>query len=98
MMTIEERLEALKITLPHASNPAGSYTNYVEVNGLLYVSGKGPSGNPKGRLGKEFDTQQGYQYARQAGIEVLAVVKSAIGSLDRVQRVVKVQGFVNAIP
>jgi enamine deaminase RidA (YjgF/YER057c/UK114 family) len=51
---------------------------------------------PKGKLGQEFTTDEGYQYARQAGIEVLAVVKSALGTLDAVKRVVKVQGFINA--
>lgn len=96
--TIEQRLNALGITLPDASSPAAKYANFVEVNGLLFVSGKGPGGAPKGKLGREFTTQQGYQFARQAGIEVLAVVKAAVGSLDRVKRVVKIQGFVNAVP
>lgn len=96
--SIEQRLSALGITLPEASNPAAKYANFVEVNGLLFVSGKGPGGAPKGKLGREFTTQQGYQFARQAGIEVLAVVKAAVGSLDRVKRVVKIQGFVNAVP
>lgn len=96
--SIETRLEKLGIVLPEASNPAAEYTNFVEVNGLLFVSGKGPSGKPKGKLGQEFTTAEGYQFAWQAGIEVLAVVKSALGSLDRVKRVVKIQGFVNAVP
>ncbi len=86
----EERLKALGIVLPKASSPAAKYTNFVEVNGLLYVSGKGPTGRdgvkPRGKLGREYTTEQGYQYARQAGIEVLAVVKAALGSLDKVKR------------
>lgn len=98
----EKRLEALGIILPEASDPAARYANFVEVNGLLFVAGKGPAGRngvkPKGKLGKEFTTQEGYQYAREAGIEVLAVLKSALGSLDKVKRVVKIQGFVNADP
>ncbi len=102
MSSIEKRLEELGINLPEASEPAAHYLNVVQVNGLLFVSGKGPSGSggvrPKGKLGKEYTTEQGYQYARQAGIEVLAVLKSALGSLDRVKRVVKIQGFVNAAP
>jgi enamine deaminase RidA (YjgF/YER057c/UK114 family) len=84
--------------LPAASSPAAKYANFVEVNGLLFVSGKAPSAAPRGKLGAEFTTAQGYEYARQAGIEVLAVVKSALGSLDRVKRVVKLQGFINADP
>lgn len=95
---IAERLEALRIRLPEASEPAAKYANYVKVNGLLFVSGKGPSGSPKGKLGKEYTTQEGYQFARLAGIEILAVLQSALGSLDHVKRVVKLQGFVNAVP
>src|SRR5689334_5646675 len=98
MNTIEKRLIELGITLPVASNPAASYTNFVIVNGLMFVSGKGPSGNPKGKLGSDFTTEEGYTFARQAGIEVLAVLKDGLGTLDRVKRVVKVQGFVNAEP
>jgi enamine deaminase RidA (YjgF/YER057c/UK114 family) len=98
MSEIKKRLERLGIILPEASNPAASYANYVIVNGLMYVSGKGPSGNPKGKLGSDFTTNEGYDFARQAGIEVLAVVKSGLGSLDKIKRVVKVQGFVNAEP
>lgn len=100
-MTVDhlaEHLKTLGIVLPAASGPAAQYANYVKVNGLLFVSGKGPAGQPKGKLGKEFTTSEGYDYARQTGVEVLAVVQSALGSLDRVKRVVKIQGFVNAAP
>ncbi|TXK77022.1 RidA family protein [Paenibacillus sp. N3.4] len=96
--TVTNRLEALGIVLPNASEPMAKYANFVKVNGLLFVSGKGPSGNPKGKLGKDYTTEEGYQFARQAGIEVLAVLKSALGSLENVKRVVKIQGFVNADP
>ncbi|WP_199616284.1 RidA family protein [Paenibacillus alkalitolerans] len=95
---IENRLKQLGIVLPEASEPAAKYANFVIVNGLLFVSGKGPAGKPKGKLGKDFTTEEGYQFARQAGIEVLAVLQSALGTLDKVRRVVKVQGFVNANP
>lgn len=94
----EQRLAALGIVLPEASSPAAKYANVVEVNGLLFVSGKAPSGSLKGKLGAEYTTQQGYEFARLAGIEVLAVVRAALGSLDNVRRVVKIQGFVNATP
>jgi enamine deaminase RidA (YjgF/YER057c/UK114 family) len=96
----EKRLAALGIVLPDASVPAAQYANFVEVNGLLFISGKGPSGGNgvKGKLGKDYTTQEGYVFARQAGIEILAVVKAALGSLDKVKRVVKIQGYVNAMP
>ncbi|RUS46497.1 RidA family protein [Cohnella sp. AR92] len=96
--SIETRLKQLNIALPEASEPAAKYANVVVANGLMFVSGKGPAGSPKGKLGAEFTTQEGYEFARLAGLEVLAVVQSALGSLDRVKRVVKVQGFVNASP
>lgn len=95
---IENKIKAMGISLPKASNPAANYANYVIVNGLMFVSGKGPSGNPKGKLGSTYKTEEGYKYAREAAIEVLAVLKDALGSLDKVKRVVKVQGFVNAEP
>jgi len=93
---IEERLKELQITLPTASQPAAKYSNFVIVNDLLFVSGKGPSGNPKGKLGMDFTTEEGYAFARLTAVEVIAVLKSALGSLDKVKRAVKVQGFVNA--
>lgn len=96
MSEIIKHLSTLGITLPEASDPAAQYANYVRVQNLLFVSGKGPAGHPTGKLGSEFTTAEGYQYARQAGIEVLAVVQAALGSLDKVKRVVKIQGFVNA--
>jgi enamine deaminase RidA (YjgF/YER057c/UK114 family) len=98
----EQRLMSLGIILLEASSPAARYANCVEVNGILFVSGKGPSASsgvkPVGKLGREFNTQEGYAFARQAGIEVLAVLRSELGSLDRIKRVVKIQGFVNATP
>lgn len=96
--TIASRLEALGIVLPEASEPAAKYANYVIVNGLCFVSGKGPAGHPKGKLGQDYTTEEGYHFARLTGIEILAVLKTALGSLDKVKRVVKVQGFVNADP
>ncbi|WP_262495589.1 RidA family protein [Paenibacillus sp. B2(2019)] len=95
---IADRLEELGIVLPSASEPAAKYANYVIVNGLCFVSGKGPTGHPKGKLGQDFTTEEGYHFARQTGIEILAVLESALGSLDKVKRVVKIQGFVNADP
>ncbi|MFZ5890844.1 MAG: RidA family protein [Myxococcota bacterium] len=98
--TIDQRLQELGIVLPAASNPAANYTNCVEASGLLFVSGKGPQlpggGAPKGKLGREFTTEEGYQFARSTGLDILSVVKLELGSLDRVRRVVKLQGFVNA--
>lgn len=98
MTTAEESVHRLGIALPAASAPAANYANYALAGGLLFISGKGPAGHPRGKLGAELTTEEGYRFAREAGIEALAAVKEAIGSLNRVKRVVKVQGFVNAAP
>jgi enamine deaminase RidA (YjgF/YER057c/UK114 family) len=100
-MSIDDRLEKLGIRLPPASNPAANYTNCVRTGDLLFVSGKGPlpegTAPPKGKLGREFSTKEGYEYARLTALDILAAVKLELGSLDRVRRVVKLQGFVNAV-
>ena len=99
-MTIEERLTELGIELPVASNPAANYTNCVRTGNLLFVSGKGPIPTdgpaPRGKLGREFSTQEGYAFARLTGLDILSAVQLELGTLDRVRRVVKLQGFVNA--
>ena len=101
-MGIDERLEEIGVQLPAASNPAANYANCVQTGSLLFVSGKGPLPRrgepPKGRLGGEFSTDQGYEFARLTALDILAAVKLELGSLDRVKRVVKLQGFVNATP
>ncbi len=101
-MTPEERLIALGLELPSASAPAASYTNIVQVGTLLFVSGKGPSARggkpPRGKLGAEYTTAEGIRFARDTGLEILAVLRDYLGSLDAVRRVVRLQGFVNAAP
>lgn len=99
-MDIETRLSELGLELPQASDPQGSYCNCVRTGNLLYVSGKGPvsglSKVPKGKLGQEYTTEEGYTFAKATGLDILAAVKLELGSLDKVARVVKLQGFVNA--
>ena len=101
-MSVEARLQSLGITLPAASNPAANYANYVRTGNLLFMAGKGPlpvDGKlPKGKLGNEFSTEEGYVFARSVGLDILAAVRAALGDLDKVARVVKLQGFVNAAP
>jgi enamine deaminase RidA (YjgF/YER057c/UK114 family) len=98
MTSVEERFEKLGYVLPKASQPAAKYTNFVITNGLVFVSGKGPSGSPSGKLGSDYTTQEGYLFARETGLEVLAALKEGLGSLDKIKRVIKVQGFINAVP
>jgi len=99
-MNIEDRIKALNLVLPEASDPQGSYCNCVRTGNMLYVSGKGPVAGlahiPKGKLGDQYTTAQGYEFAKATGLDILAAVKLELGSLDKVARVVKLQGFVNA--
>ena len=101
-MTPEERISELGISLPECSNPAANYTNAVHTGNLLYLSGKAPRAVdgvlPKGRLGLEFDTEQGYVFARSAALDLIAVIKSELTELSMLMRVVEIQGFVNATP
>jgi enamine deaminase RidA (YjgF/YER057c/UK114 family) len=95
----EQRLRDLKIELPAVSKPTNTLVNAVRVGDMLYVSGTGPGaldGKPiVGRLGQDFDVAKGQAAARRVGLQVLAVVKAELGSLDRVQRLVKTFGMVN---
>lgn len=101
-MTAEQRIKTLGILLPPGTAPAANYANAVRTGNLLFIAGKGPlpeNGQlPKGKLGREFTLDDGYRFARSAAIDVVAVVRAELGSLDRVARVVEVQGFINATP
>ena len=100
-MGAEARIKELGITLPPPPKPAGAYVPGVRVGNLLYLSGHGPihvegKARPKGKVGKDLTVEQGYKAARQTGIIMLGKVRAALGSLDRVKRVVKVLGMVNS--
>jgi enamine deaminase RidA (YjgF/YER057c/UK114 family) len=99
-MSIDQRLAELGITLPQPVAPVASYVPTVETGGLLYISGQvsfGADGQLiKGRLGEDVDLDGGIAAARRCGIMLLAQMKAALGSLDRVERVVKLGAFVNS--
>jgi len=102
-MSAEQRLKKLGIDLGKVSSPVANYVNAVRTGNLLFLAGKGPrpdaSGKrPQGKVGREYTAEQGYQHARTVGMDLLAVMKSELGSLERVRRVVKVLGMVNAVP
>lgn len=101
-MSAEQRIKDLGITLPSGSAPAANYANAVRTGNLLFIAGKAPlpeNGKlPKGRLGGEFTAEDGYRFARSAALDLIAVMRAELGSLDRVARVVEVQGFLNAVP
>ena len=101
-MSAEERLGQLKLELPPAPKPAGVYKPIVVVGNMAYVSGHGPlkadGTMMTGKVGSEVDQQQGYAAARQTGLAILSTLRSHLGNLDRVARVVKTLGMVNAAP
>ena len=101
-MSAEQRLKELGLSLPTGSAPAANYANAVLTGNLLFIAGKAPLPRdekpPKGRLGSEFTTEEGYQFARSAALDLIAVMKSELGSLERVARIVEIQGFLNAVP
>lgn len=99
---VEERLAALGFKLPNPPQPAANYIGYVKVGKLLFIGGN--IGRINGQLqysGKVGDTvtlEQAYEAARSCALNHLAIMKAALGSLDRVKRIVKVIGYVNAAP
>ena len=99
-MTIEQRLKELGLELPAGTAPAANYANGVCSGNLLFISGKAPLAEagklPKGKLGREFSAEEGYGFARSATLDLIAVMKAELGSLDRVARVVELQGFINS--
>ncbi|MCC7274022.1 MAG: RidA family protein [Alphaproteobacteria bacterium] len=97
-MQIEKRLAELGITLPPVPNAAGNYVHAVRTGNLLYLAGKGPGPGAVGKVGKDVTVEQAYKHAREVGLVLLAVMKEALGDLDKVQRVVKLLGMVNAVP
>ena len=94
----EARLKELNITLPSASVPAANFVNAVQTGKLLFLAGNTPGAQwpLKGKVGKDLTVEQGYQSARQTGIIMLGKVRTELGSLDRVKRIVKVLGMVNS--
>jgi enamine deaminase RidA (YjgF/YER057c/UK114 family) len=102
-VSAEKRLKELGIDLGSVSAPLANYVNAVRTGNLLFLAGKGPRPDkdgqrPKGKVGREYTIEQAYQHARSVGLDLLAAMRAELGSLDRVVRVVKVLGMVNAVP
>ena len=97
-MSIDQRLAELGITLPQPAAPVAAYVPVVVEGGFAYVSGQVSSENGQmivGKLGDDVDIAGGQKAARACGLMILAQLKAALGSLDRVERVVKLGVFVN---
>jgi enamine deaminase RidA (YjgF/YER057c/UK114 family) len=96
-MSAERQVRELGLTLPELPAPAANYVHAVRTGNLLFLAGKGLP-ETTGKVGVEVSAKQAYDMARQVGLLLLAVIRSELGSLDRVVRVVKVMGLVNATP
>ncbi len=101
-MNPEAKLRELNLQLPPAPKPIAVYKPLVVVGNLAFVSGHGPLKPDKslivGRVGADLDLEAGKIAARQVGLAILATLRSELGSLDRVKRVIKVLGMVNSAP
>lgn len=102
LSTPEQRLAALGLTLPPTPRPVADYVTHVQEGTLLFLSGQGPrdhSGALKiGKVGADTTLDEARAHAELTGLNLLAVLKAALGDLGRVRRVVKVLGMVNAVP
>jgi enamine deaminase RidA (YjgF/YER057c/UK114 family) len=99
---VEKKLEELGIALPTPAAPIANYVGFVRSGRLLFVSGQLCLAEgelvAKGKLGGEVTTEQGQAAARACAVNLLAQVKAALGDLDKVARVVRLGGFINAAP
>ena len=101
-MKTEQRLQELGIDLSPPTGPLANYVSAVRAGNLLFLAGNGPGKRgeplPSGKVGRDFTVEQAYGYARQTGLNLIAVMKAELGDLDKVKRIVKVLGMVNAMP
>ena len=100
-MSAEQRLRDLGIELPAVAEPAANYANAVRTGNLVYLSGTVPTADgeiPKGKVGADVTTEEAAEHARLVALNLLAILRRELGDLDRVKRVVKLLGMVNAVP
>ncbi|MBM3644369.1 MAG: RidA family protein [Alphaproteobacteria bacterium] len=101
-MKTEKRLKELGIELAPAVAPVANYVNAVRTGNLLFLAGKGPGQPgkpmPTGKVGRDMTKEQAYIHARETGLSLISVMKAELGDLDRVKRIVKLLGMVNAVP
>jgi enamine deaminase RidA (YjgF/YER057c/UK114 family) len=101
-MEIENKLKALGYTLPGPPKPVATYIGYVRVGNLLFVGGNtgrlDGQRRYSGKVGDAVTIEQAYEMARNCALNHLATIKAALGDLDRVERIVRVTGYVNVAP
>jgi enamine deaminase RidA (YjgF/YER057c/UK114 family) len=100
-MSYEEKLKSMGVTIPTVPKPVAAYIPAVLTGRYVFTSGQLPFADGKlmfsGKLDRDLSTEEGYQAARLCAINCLAAVKSVLGTLDNVERIVKVTGFVNSV-
>jgi enamine deaminase RidA (YjgF/YER057c/UK114 family) len=101
-MSAEARLKQLGLALPNVPSPVANYVPFRIAGNLLFLSGQGPrddkGGMLTGKVGAEVSVEEAYRRARLIGLQLLSATRQALGSLDRVEAVLKVLGMVNAVP
>jgi enamine deaminase RidA (YjgF/YER057c/UK114 family) len=100
ILSAEKKLEALGLTLPPLPKPGGNYVPWKQAGEILYLSGAvstGPDGIITGLAGADCGVEEGYAAARAAVLNLLTMVRAALGSLDRVAEVLTLNGYVNAV-
>ncbi len=100
-MSVQDRLQALGITLPPVAVPAAAYVPFVRTGSLIFISGHIAKRDGKpwvGQLGTDMATEQGKAAARAVAIDLMGTLQAAAGGLDKVKRIVKVVSLVNSAP
>jgi len=99
-MKIEEKINKMGIKIPEVSKPVASYVPFRRVGNLIYISGQDCRINGKlkyeGKVGKNVSEEEAYEAARITAVNLLAILKNAIGNLDKVVKIVNLHGFVNS--
>lgn len=102
MSMIEKKLQEMGLELPAAPKPVAAYIPAIQSGNMVFTSGQIPFLNGelkfKGKLGRDLTVEEGYEAAKLCALNCLSVIKAVIGDLDRIEQVVKVNGFVNSVP
>ena len=102
MSKVEEKLKEMGIGVPPCPTPVAAYVPAAQAGNFIFASGQTPIVDNKlvyqGKLGKDLGIEEGYEAAKLAAIRVIAELKSIVGDLDRIERIVKVTGYVNSAP
>lgn len=101
-VSVEQRIRELGIRLPEPAAPVANFVPFTRVGRLVFISGQVPTDEEgrliAGQVGTDFTVEEATKIARQVGLTLISVIRTAAGELDRVIRIVKINGYVNAAP